>query len=389
MATNRQHQQEKDAAGPQVWAALSPADRAFLQALHADAAGAGELALVGGAVRDALLGVPNASPDLDIVLDTSGGLSVGELARRYSARSSLPHTYHPQFDNATLTLPDGRHADLIRARRERYPVPGQRPEVAAGTLLDDLWRRDFGLNALALRPGDPPALLDPAGGLDDLQARTLRPLHARSLHEDASRLVRAARLAGRLDLRAHPELLRQVPDALALANTTPRLWAELGLLLHEAHPARAARQLADWGAGDLLPGGLLPLWERLENTPGAAADLYAAALLHRAAQPARWAERLGLGHGPERLLARALSAAPFPAGSPERTLRRVLQPERPDYEPLQGRDLLAAGWAAGPALGQALAELRRQREAGAVSSQAEEWATLREWQARPGGSRSS
>ncbi|MDO4263329.1 MAG: CCA tRNA nucleotidyltransferase [Deinococcus sp.] len=332
------------AAGEQVWQALSPTDRQFLSDLHADTAGAGTLALVGGAVRDVLLGMHKVSPDLDVVLDTTGGLSVAELARRYSARTGLPHTYHPQFDNATLTLPGGRTADLIRARRETYPVPGQRPVAQAGTLTDDLWRRDFALNALALRLGEP-ALLDPTGGLPDLHARTLRPLHAHSLHEDASRLIRAARLAGRLRLRPHPELLRQVPSALALACDTPRLWAELELLLREPDPAQAAAALREWGAAEVLPAGLEDLWRAL-HAVGADPVSYAAALLHQADQPELWQERLGLGTAPARLLERARSHADFAPDSPEQWLRRVLFPQRPDYLPLQGRDLLAARCAA-------------------------------------------
>lgn len=369
------------AAGEQVWQALSPADRQFLSDLHADTAGQGALALVGGAVRDALLGLPNASPDLDIVLDTTGGLSVAELARRYSARTGLPHTYHPQFDNATLSLPGGRSADLIRARRESYPVPGQRPIAQAGTLTDDLWRRDFALNALALRLGEP-ELLDPTGGLPDLHARTLRPLHACSLHEDASRLIRAARLAGRLGLHPHPELLRQVPDALALAHATPRLWAELGLLLHEPDPAQAAAALREWGAAELLPAGLEELWQAL-HAAGAGPVGYAAALLHQAEPPELWGERLGLGTAPVRLLDRARSHADFGPDSPERHLRRALFPQRPDYAPLQGRDLLSAGWAAGPELGRALEHLQALRGSGKVSSRDEEWAALHAWQQRP------
>lgn len=366
-----------------VKAALSAADWTFLEGLQQDALGQGRLALVGGAVRDALLGVPTSSPDLDIVLDTgAGGLGVGELARRYSARTGLPHTYHPQFDNASLALPGGRSADLIRARRESYPQPGARPAVTPGTLEDDLQRRDFGLNALALTLDAAPQLLDVTGGLADLQGRVLRPLHPQSFREDASRLVRGARLAGRLGLQAHAELLRQVPDALELAPHTKRLWAELRQLLAEPQPAAAVRALNRWGAGALLPAGTLPLFEALEaagaaSTP-AVPDLYAAALLQASGDAACWQGRLGLGGGPARLLDRALSPDCYPVGTAEQLLRRALQPQRPDYLPLQGRDLLAAGWAAGPQLGQALAFLQQLRAAGQVSSRAEEWAALRD-----------
>lgn len=372
-----------DHAAGQVWAALTAADRQFLSELAEGAAGQGTLALVGGAVRDALLGTASASPDLDIVLETGAGLDVGELAQRYSTRTGLPHIFHPQFHNATLTMPDGRGADLIRARREWYPAPGERPEVAAGTLTEDMQRRDFSLNALALRLGDPPELLDAVGGLADLNTRTLRPLHAHSLHEDASRLIRGTRLAARLDLQAHTELLRQVPAALAIAESTPRLWAELGLVLHEPRPAKVAEVLTEWGAGELLPSGLLPTWRRLEAAGAGSPDLYAAALLHTAEQPQRWQERLGLGNGPAKLLARAASPDVFPPASPELRLRCTLWPQRPNYLPLQGHDLLSAGWSAGPQLGRALAHLCELRRSGALSSREEEWAALHEWQARP------
>ncbi|RTR23823.1 tRNA nucleotidyltransferase/poly(A) polymerase family protein [Deinococcus radiophilus] len=370
-----------ETAAQQVRQALPDADRDFLAGLVVDAAGA-PLALVGGAVRDALLGVPDATPDLDIVLDTRHGADLGTVAQRYSARTGQPHLFYPEFQNASLSLPDGRHADLIRARHEHYPVAGQRPEAQPGSLQEDLQRRDFGVNALALTLCGPLALLDPCGGLADLQARQLRPLHSQSFYEDASRLVRAARLAGRLGLDAHPELLRQVPDALVMALHTPRLWAELGLLLHEPNPAQAAAMLRDWGAGQLLPPGTEELWRQL-YAAGTDQASYAAALLHMAPEPQPWQERLALGTGPARLLERALSHDVFPTGSPEAILRRTLLPERPDYPALQGRDLLTAGWSPGPTLGQALSYLQGLRERGQVSSQAEEWAALHEWQARP------
>lgn len=203
--------------GEQVWAQLQPQDRAWLNDLSRRAGPDTELALVGGAVRDALLG--QTPLDLDIVVAGQDGQGVEALA----LASGLPFVFHPAFENATLTLPDGRGADLVRARREHYPQPGRNPEPLPGTLHDDLRRRDFGLNALALRLREDgaPELLDVVGGLRDLERRELRPLHDRSLHEDASRLVRAARLAARLELHPAPELLAQVPDALALADDTP------------------------------------------------------------------------------------------------------------------------------------------------------------------------
>lgn len=356
----------------QAWQRLLPADRRWLTDLARRSGPGARVALVGGAVRDALLG--ETPLDLDVVVE---GLDAGILA----AETGLPFLVHPAFGNATVTLPDGRHADLVRARRETYPVPGGNPVPAPGTLEDDLRRRDFGMNALALPlgPDGPLTLLDEVNGLADLRTRTLRPLHARSLHEDASRLVRAARLAGRLGLRAHPELLRQVPDALEQAGTTPRLDAELRLLLHEPRPGRAARALENWGAGTLLPAGALERLEALDARQDTgqevSAQAYAAALLASAPDPDTLAARLGLGQKPGRLLARALSAAPASPGSAEAVLRSLLRPDA--YPPLSGRDVLALGVPPGPAVGQALAHLATLRRAGQVHSPEEERAALR------------
>ncbi|MPY66129.1 CCA tRNA nucleotidyltransferase [Deinococcus sp. SDU3-2] len=367
------------ALGAQVWDRLRPDDREWLCSLAREAGPGARVALVGGAVRDALLG--GTPLDLDVAVE---GRAAGALA----AASGLPAVVHPAFGNAAVTLPDGRHADLVRARRETYPVPGANPLPLPGTLEDDLARRDFGLNALGLEvpPEGAPRLLDVTGGLDDLRTRVLRPLHPRSLYEDASRLVRGARLAGRLELEAHPELRRQVPEALDMSGQTPRLWAELRLLLQEPKPGKAARALTAWGAGELLPAGAAERLEALDARRDAGDDLsptaYAAALLSAAPDPAAWAGRLGLGEKPGALLARALGDTPASPGSPEATLRALLRPEA--YAGLSGRDVVARGVVPGPAVGAALAHLAALRRAGKVHSRSEEEAALTAYLGEPG-----
>lgn len=354
-----------------VWERLQRPDREWLTQLARLAGPNARVALVGGAVRDALLDVTPL--DLDVVVD---GADVQELAQQ----TGLPFLFHPAFQNATMTLPDGRYVDLVRSRGESYPVAGQNPLPEPGTLEDDLRRRDFTVNALALVIwSDAVNLLDVTHGLDDLQARQLRPLHPRSFHEDASRLVRGARIAARLNFTAHAELLNQVPDALAVAEQTPRLWAELKRLLSEPRPGKAARTLADWGAAALLPDA--DLLERLDALQGAGQtvnpQMYAAALLHTSNDSKALAEKLGLGDKPTALLSRTLSEAYHPQGSPEQVLRQLLRPQ--SYEPLLGRDVLALGIPPGKAVGEALEYLAQLRRQGQVSNQREEREALEKY----------
>ncbi len=124
---------------------LPPSHRALLDACAALALGLGATPyLVGGAVRDLLLGRPTL--DLDLVV-AGDALAVAREAR---ARLGGDLTLHEAFGTATLVLHDGSAIDLITARREQYPAPGALPVVAPGTLDDDLRRRDFALNALAV-----------------------------------------------------------------------------------------------------------------------------------------------------------------------------------------------------------------------------------------------
>ena len=358
-----------------LWLGLPEDARGLLLRVRELAGPEARVALVGGAVRDLLLGQGSASPDLDIVL---AGADVEELA----GRLETPFSWHPAYRNATLHLPGGSYADLVSARRESYPAPGASPaplptSALERSLEEDLARRDFTLNAAALEllPDGTAWLLSVPGTFDDLRARQLRPLHPGSFRDDASRLVRAARLAARLDLDAHPELLAQVPDALAVADRTPRLSAELRLLLDEPLPGRAARRLADWGAADLLPSGAAERLERLDAlAEPRTRTLYAAALLSLTTRPDELAA-LGLGQRPAELLVRAREGQGG-AGTPEAALRDVLGLTLP-YPPLQGRDLLELGLSPGPELGRMLGWLAGERRAGRFSSVQDEREAVR------------
>lgn len=156
-------------------------------------AGGAESYLVGGAVRDLLLG--RATNDLDVVVAGDALTVARQLAPELGADLRV---YEP-FLTATVAWAGGQ-IDVIAARRERYPVPGALPEVAPGTLADDLRRRDFTVNAIAAALDEAAfgALVDPLGGQGDLRAGQIRALHDRSFADDPTRLLRAVRYEQRL-----------------------------------------------------------------------------------------------------------------------------------------------------------------------------------------------
>ncbi|MCA6586070.1 MAG: CBS domain-containing protein [Pseudanabaena sp. M090S1SP1A06QC] len=167
-----------------------------------------QLYLVGGTVRDFLLNL--ATDDLDLVVDgnhplvTDGNEPEGwgvKLAR--SLQAIYPDTkleIHGKFQTSALTWADGLWIDIATARTEFYPYPAALPEVAASSIQQDLYRRDFTINALALQLNGAQSgqILDFFGGLEDLEHRTIRVLHPNSFIEDPTRIIRAVRFAVRL-----------------------------------------------------------------------------------------------------------------------------------------------------------------------------------------------
>src|SRR5919106_1383939 len=190
--------------------------------------------VVGGAVRDVLLGL--TPHELDFVVE---GDAVA-VARRAAARTGGDVVVHDRFGTATVTAPEATF-DLAGARRERYERPGALPEVELGaTLREDLERRDFTVNAIALHltDGELTWLL---GAEEDLRAGRLRVLHEGSFRDDPTRLLRLARYSARLGFEPEERTDRLAAEAIAggaLATVTgSRLGAELRLLLREPQPA--------------------------------------------------------------------------------------------------------------------------------------------------------
>lgn len=166
-------------------------------------------------MRDLLLG--RTTIDLDMVI-VGDAITVARAVHETLGGSSAARLrVYEAFGTATILLPGGPPLDLITARRETYTTPGALPRVAFGTLDDDLHRRDFTINAiaLALDSGDFGTLYDPLRGRADLAAGIVRVLHAMSFVDDPTRLLRAIRYADRLGFAFAPETAERFTAAVA------------------------------------------------------------------------------------------------------------------------------------------------------------------------------
>lgn len=393
--------------------ALPVADQDRLR-LVASRAG-GRAWLVGGPVRDALLGWPIL--DFDLVLEADAAAVAAALPARLTKTTA--------FGTATVAWPDGTVWDLATARAESYPEPGALPVCRPATLADDLARRDFTINAVAasLAPSRWGELTDPYAGRDDLARRRIRTLHEGSFRDDPTRLFRAARYAARLGFTLEPGTVEQAAAAVGsgmLGTLTPaRVLHELERSLGE-HPGvtqiTALGELAVWDA--LVPGLELnrPRLARLDRSLSGSAVPFAwaariAALLPHENSPqvaARLTHRLQpsrLASEVWELTAARLAAGPWPADArpsqvaavldrmPDAALlalaahwpalRQGVQSYRGQWRQvrpaLNGHELQELGVAPGPGLGAVLARLRQARLDGEVTDREGEVAVVRQW----------
>lgn len=207
--------------------------------------------LVGGCVRDLLLG--ERIRDIDVLIEgnaISFARSLGDWVIRLRE--------HQRFGTANITLKSGLRIDLTSARRESYKHPAALPDVEYASVREDLHRRDFTINAMAvsLGPEDFGLLLDFFGGMQDLQERLIRVLHSRSFVDDPTRVLRAIRLEKRLGFRMEPvteSLARRSDTAEAFRRLSgSRLRDELTALLEDRAPAEALKRMAELGVLRLL-----------------------------------------------------------------------------------------------------------------------------------------
>ncbi len=375
------------------------------------------LYLVGGTVRDLLLGA--GVKDVDLVV-------VGDAARfgtKLQAALGGTLSAHVEFGTATLVLPSGLELDLAAAREETYARPGALPDVVPSSIQKDMSRRDFTVNAMALRLSPaPPELLDPYQGEADLNARQLRILHPLSFVEDPTRVLRGARLAGRLGFVFEPDTAERARAVLAASQpggslrttvSNSRSRAELELILAEPRVAPALVVLAELGAlhaifGLQAEGGPLNALElahtldTLRQSDPVPPEAYLLALLVGVDESAaeRHVERFNWPRKHLQTRARLLvilGREPRAQGrrggavrdedlealdAPARWLLRAAEPtfagrlERLERQPpprkLRGGDVVALGLPPGPAIGRVLDEVAEARATGQVSTFAQE-----------------
>jgi len=226
-----------------------------LQCIHDEATRTGQrIFLVGGVVRDRVLGLPVQGNDYDLCLE-GDALSFAEVIQPL-LHGSLKR--YPNFRSATISA-EHAHFDFVSARTEVYPHPGALPVVTWATIEQDLPRRDFTINAIAIALGDflsgTPCYIDVTGGLSDLAKQSVAIIHPQSFHDDPTRIFRAVRYATRLSFTLSEATKVACSDALATdvlrTISTKRTITELQKILEE--PCWQATLRALDGLGVRLP----------------------------------------------------------------------------------------------------------------------------------------
>jgi tRNA nucleotidyltransferase (CCA-adding enzyme) len=369
--------------------------------------------LVGGAVRDLLRG---AEPhDVDIAVEGDARSTARAVADRLGSGARE----YERFGTATVESSQGTY-NFAGTRRESYDAPGELPRVSPAPLDEDLRRRDFSINAMALglTGDDLGHLYDPCGGVADMEQGVVRVLHERSFLDDPTRLLRAVRYATRLGFELDPEterLAREAVAADALSTVSgARIRDELMDLLRETDAPSGLERMRDLEIHTALHPELDPDPELVASAAlGAAAigadravsalaalvesapeelDLWLADLhlqaeeRDAAGRAARVAPRIAmalrerehssselralLGREPLEALALALALR-----APSEPVLRWITELRGVTLEISGDDLLAAGVPEGPAIGRALEETLRRKLDGLISGRDEELET--------------
>ena len=378
--------------------------------------------LVGGTVRDILLDEPNFDVDIAVEGDAIA------LARTVADALGGRVRAHSKFGTAVVVFGDDQRIDVVTARTEFYDAPAALPSVEHATIREDLFRRDFTINAMAvsLKGEDFGRLVDPFEGRRDLEARTIRVLHNLSFIDDPTRIFRAIRYESRYGFRMdeHTQRLARGTIEMGLVGdlSSARLRDELIALLEEGDAGASILRLAELGAGAAIHPHLaadeeaVELLERLRQLndryrTGIPAWRLALAALARRLPPDEiydWLRRLKVQRRDGERIAWAVTVGPrlverlrgdVPEPAETVALAEPYAPDAPlfalalaDPEPLHeyferlrdvrlevsGADLAKLGVAESPQVGEILAELRRRKLNGQLDGRESELAAARE-----------
>jgi tRNA nucleotidyltransferase (CCA-adding enzyme) len=366
--------------------------------------------LVGGTVRDLLLRRPPRF-DFDLAVVGDAERFAGHLAARLGGRL----TTYGQFATARVDYDDA-HVDVAAARTETYSAPAALPDVApADSIEDDLARRDFTINAMAISLPDA-RLIDRFEGIAHLRDRLVRVLHEGSFIEDPTRIFRAARYETRLDFRMDPktETLAMMAAPVVAQLSGARVREELFAIFEEDEPERILARLHGLGVDTELGVEFPQVATNLQPRLRELNDAYALGLsrahlgLLSIRAPEGWlddikvnrriADGVEAAHREEPFLRSALGGrADAPAEiveavertGPDTALYTLARGEDPALQryferlrnvrlEVDGDDLLALGLDESPRVGEVLGELRRRKLNGELAGRAEELAAARE-----------
>jgi tRNA nucleotidyltransferase (CCA-adding enzyme) len=378
--------------------------------------------LVGGTVRDILLA--ERSFDVDVAVEGDAIALARSLAEALDGRARA----HRKFGTAVVLYGDGERVDVVTARTEFYDAPAALPTVEHATIREDLFRRDFTINAMAvsLKGADFGRLVDPFGGRRDLQEGLIRVLHNLSFIDDPTRIFRAIRYENRYGFRMDEHTLRLARGCIEMGLvgdlSSARLRDELVLLLEEGEVEHSILRLAELGAARAIHPHLAADDEAVEllrrgrelnaeyglDVPSWRVGLTVLARKLPPDEIYEWLERLKvrrrdaelIAHavtvGPrlvERLRGREAEAAevvamadPYAPDAPLFALaleelgplRRYFRELRDVRLEIGGADLAKLGLAESPRVGEILAELRRRKLNGELDGRESELAAARE-----------
>ena len=402
-------------------AALEHLTPAF-EAIAALSEGYDGVYLVGGTVRDILLGEPGF--DVDIAVEGDAIALARALAKALGGRVRA----HEKFGTAVVVYGEAERIDVVTARTEFYDAPAALPTVEHATIHEDLFRRDFTINAMAvsLRGDDFGRLVDPFDGRRDLEAGTIRVLHNLSFIDDPTRIFRAVRYEARYGFRMDAQTQRLARGTIEMGLvgdlSSARLRDELHDLLEERQAGRAIVRLGEVGADSAIHPHLVAdeeaarLFERLRELRARyARDLPLWRLgiiaLARRLPPGEiygWLGRLKVRRRDAEQIAAAVTVGPrvaerlgAGAATPDEVVK-LAEPYAPDAplyalaltdaEPLHdyfrrlrdvrleitGADLADLGLGESPRVGEVLSELRRRKLNGELDGRDSELAAARE-----------